>query len=382
MALTINATPAAYSSVHDDLIYTVYSDKVEDGVTYPNYKYIADVYVNSMLVIRLKNMADPTTGIGIFNIGRIVRNYLDTTFDPGSGLRGQQIGSAAFHTSVQVKFGEEYNFTMYLDQTVDSARVFFNHYNKRNSTPLSSFTNKIASNAPLVQDVQLSDTHHFLPYFPTSTTAVNVTVTPVGGGSSYATSFSPSNAYDLQILNVAPARLNTLQAGTINASTTHYFVEVGTQTYRFNLICESIYEVTPLHFLNQYGGFDTKLFTKLSRRTVDITKKDFGKVPYNVDGDGVVSRYNSNNVYYETRATYSSQFVEKLTLNSDILTDSEYTWLEDLVLSPLVYLQDGTYFYPVIIKSDNYERRRWVNDESTNLTLQIEFGTQLNAQGR
>jgi hypothetical protein len=379
MALTINATPAAYSSVHDDLIYTVYSDKTEDADTYPNFKYVADVYVNSVLVARLKKIQDPTTGIGIFNIGQIVRSYLDTTFNPSSGLRCQQLGSAAFHTSVVVKFGEEYNFLIYEDLTVDSARVYFNHYNRRTSSPLSSFTNKIASNVPTTQDVLLSSTHFFIPYFPTTTTAVNVVVTPVGGGTAYNTSFSPSNAYDMQILNIAP---QALPGGTINASTKYYTVQIGDETYRFNVVCEAIHDTYHLHFLNQYGGFDSKLFTKLSRKTVDITKKDFGKVPYSVDGDGVVTRYNSNNVYYETRATYSSQFVEKLVINSDILSDAEYIWLEDLVLSPLVYLQDGSYHYPIIIKSDNYERRKRVNDDPAPLTLSIEFGTQLNAQGR
>lgn len=382
MALEIKATPATYSSAHEDLIYTVYSDKVEDSVSYPNYKYIADVYINDVQIVRLKNMQDPTTGIGIFNIGQVVRNYVSATFNPGSGLRCQQLGQSEFRVGVVVKFGEEYNFTMYLDQVVDSSRNYFNHYTKRNATALSALTNKIASNVPSTQDILLSSTHHFLPYFPTTTSAVNVVVTPVGGGSSYSTSFSPSNAFDLQLLNVAPARLNALQAGTINASTRYYTVAIGSQTYRFNLICESIYDVYPLHFLNQFGGFDTRYFTKLSRKTVDITKKDFGKVPYEVDGDGLVSRYNSNNVYYETRATYSSQFVEKMVINSDVLTDAEWVWLEDLVLSPLVYLQDGSYFYPVILKSDNYERGRYINDGLTNLTLNIEFGTQLHAQNR
>ena len=46
MAIVINNTPVDYSSAHGDLVYTVYeSVKANDPTTYPNYKYICDVYV-------------------------------------------------------------------------------------------------------------------------------------------------------------------------------------------------------------------------------------------------------------------------------------------------------------------------------------------------
>ena len=48
----------------------------------------------------------------------------------------------------------------------------------------------------------------------------------------------------------------------------------------------------------------------------------------------------------------------------------------------MVYLQDGDYFIPVLIKSNNYEPKKVINDDLTNLTLSIEFGTQLQAQSR
>jgi hypothetical protein len=82
--MTITATPAAYSSVHGDLIYTVYSEQSEDSVSFPNYKYVADVYIDAVLVATIRKVQDPVTGIGIFNIGQVVRNYMATTFNPST----------------------------------------------------------------------------------------------------------------------------------------------------------------------------------------------------------------------------------------------------------------------------------------------------------
>lgn len=387
MALVITATPPAYSSVHDDLVYTVSETvKTADPVLYVNYKFIADVYVGAVLVARIKKVPDPITKIGIFNVGQVVRNYIATVFNPVPNvLVSQQLGSGVFNLAVTVKFGEEVAFVSTYDITVDSARTFFNHYNGRligNTTILSSYTNKVVSRRPITGEVLLGSTHNFIPYFPIVTTAVSLIVTPFGGGIVYSTTFTPSAANVLQLLNVSPINLNALQAGTINASTQYYTVQVGSETYRFDLICESQYETYTLHFLNKFGGFESALFTKVSRKTIDISKKDFGKIAYEVDGSGAVTYKNSNGVYNETRSVYSSQYTEKLVLNSDLLTDQQYLWLEDLVLSPMVYLQDGSYFFPIVIKESNYEPKKVINDELTNLTINIEFGNQLNAQYR
>lgn len=387
MALTITDTPDTYSSLHDDLIFTVSETvKTADPSTYPNYKFIADVYVNGTMVMRDKKIPHPDTLIGIFNFGQVIRNYLATTFNPTAAqLKAQELGSGAFFLSIVVKFGEEYSTTTNLNVTVDSARVFFNNYNGRlvgTDSSIAALTNKVASSRPAIAEVLLTTSHYFIPYFPTTTSAVSFTATPTGGGSVYSTTFTPSAANTLQILNIAPACLNALQAGTINASTRYYTVAIGSESYRIDLICEPIYSVYPVHFLNKFGGWESKLFNKVSRRTIDISKKDYGKISYTVDASGVVSKRNSNGVYNETKSVYASQFTEKLTVNSDILTDAEYAWLEQLVVSPMVYVQDGSYFFPVSVKASNYEPKKVINDDLTNLTIELEFGNQLSAQYR
>ncbi len=387
MSLSIKYTPTQYSSFQDNLIYTVLSDKVSDPATYPNFKYIGDVYIGGVQVARLKKIADPVTGIGVFDVAQIVRAYCETTFSPTFGqLAAQVLGDTAFNLSVVMKFGEEYDFVEYLNITVDSSRVFFNNYNGRGlalNTSLLLLGDKVASRRPTTGQARLTERYNLVPFFPTTTGVIAITVTPVGGGLGYIDTVIPDNAYDLQIINLAPANLNSFQAGTITEETQYYDVQIGSQTYRFNVVCEAVYTAQNIHFLNKLGGFESKSFNKVSRYSVSSQKSDYGKYPYTIGADGGVTGFDGNNVYNEVRPVYASQFTESKVFNTDLLTDDEYAWLSDLMLSPMVYIEEANGdFFPVRIVDTSYEIRKAVNDGPTNLTINVQYGATLNAQYR
>lgn len=392
MAYTIQATPVVLSSIQGDLIYTVaYPEHTSDPVTYPNYKFVGDVYVGALLVARLKAVPNPVTNIGIFNIGQVVRNYIATVFNPTAVVDCQRMGVGEFNLKVTMKFGEEYSYTTYTNLVVDSERTFFNNYNGRlfgTLTSLAGLSNKPVTDRPVISTVQCGTGFNLVPYLPSTTGAVTLTIKSYNYSNTlYATNttiFTPGAAYELAIINCSPTAINTLFPGAANDYTKYYTVEFGSgaTVLQFNIRCECVYEVFTLHFLNKYGGFESKSFDKVSRKTISIEKKDFGKLPYTVDVSGVVSYSNTNKVYNESRSVYSSHFKEKMVLNSDLLTDAEYRWLKELVLSPMVYLEEGGYFFPVVISENNYETKKVINDELTNLTISIEFGMTENAQSR
>lgn len=389
MAITITYFPEIYSSLHDELFYVVKEPvKTIDPVTYPNYKFVGDVYIGGVLRARIKKVPDPSSGFGIFNVGAVVRSYLTSTFDPTFGqLRAQELGVNNFNLSIQIKFGEEYGGTIYPDMTLSVAQTFYNAHNGHGGAqnPLLFFvTNAVASVRPLTGTARLADRINLIPYFPTSTAAINVTVTPVGGGIVYATTVTPTAALSMQILNLAPANLNALQANTINAATTYYTVAIGAQTFRFDIICEAKYTPRMVHFLNRYGGFESKSFNKVSRYAVQVTKNDYGKLPYTVNGSGVVESSTTNKVYQEARPVYASHYIETKIYNTDLLTDDEFNWLADLVISPMVYNEEDNHdFIPIVVKNTNYDVIKEINEgEPQNLTLTFEYGPTLNAQYR
>lgn len=392
MAYEILQTPGSYYSAHGDIIFTVCDIvKAADPVTYPDFRYVCDVYIGSDFVVRLKAYPRPDNKIGVFDVGNIIRDYVSANFNPtASQLKAQESGSGEFFVTATMKFGYEYDFTLYTNVTVDSARVYFNHYNGRmigDNTILSDYLDKPLTTRPLTGNtVELTDAFCFLPFLPTDTDVVSVNVQTAT--QSLSASVTPSAANVLQLLNVSPVALNAAAAGLITVSDLYYTVQVlspnitGEPTYRFDITCEPKYETYRLHFLNRFGGFETYSFRKVSRKTIDIQKSDFGKLPYTVSNSGVVSYKNSNNVYNETRAVYSSQFTEKMVLNTDILTDDEYSWLADLFQSPLVYIEMESHFIPCLIKDSNYEFRKVINDKLTNITLNIEFGDRFSTQFR
>jgi hypothetical protein len=392
--MTIQSTPPSYASVHGDLVYVVYeATKTASPVTYPNYKYIADVYVNTVLVSRLKRVPDPTYRMGVFNVGQVVRNYMAVTFNPADTLVAQLFSGTSFCLDVQVKFGEEYGFTSFSNVLTDSVRKCFNHYDRHDhggGSDLASLTNKLLTNAPATRDLLRTSTHCFVSYFnpfSAGTSSLPFQVSFYRQDLSafpfiFDTSALLTTLNSALMFNIALPQMNALAEDMIDSSVSYYNVMIGAQTIRVNLICEPLYSTYTLHFLNQYGVFETKLFTKVNRKTVAVEKKDFGRLPYQVSSTGAVSYKTANNVFYERSYAYASQFTEKLVLNSDFLTDEEYAWLYELVVSPLVYLQDGANFIPVSITDTNYEVKRTVNDNLTNLTITVDLNRSLNTQYR
>lgn len=392
MAITIQHTPGTYFSVHGDLIFVVCDIvKANDPATYPDYRYIADIYIDSVQVARLKAYPNPENKMGIFNISNIVRNYIAAIFNPTGNFSSQTLGDGEFYKEVQVKFGEEYDFTLYTNITEDTSRFYYNHYNGRligNSTILSTYTDKIASARPQTTPVRSDSQRNLVPYFQTGPAALIVATSYTKSGAVVDTLFGATGALGtnpvMKVFDFSTAAMNAVQPGFINPLVVGYYtVVIGDGSiYRFDLACEPRYEIFTLHFLNRFGGFESRDFTKVSRKTIDIEKSEFGKLGYTMDSSGVVSYYNSNNVYNETRSVFSSQYKEKMTLNTDILTDAEYRWLSDLILSPMVYVEMDGYFIPCAITDNNYEFRKAINDKLTSLTVSIEFGEQFNAQYR
>lgn len=397
MAITIQAFPPDYSSVQGDLIYTVAEvAHTADPVTYPNYKFVGDVYIGATMVARVKKVPDPVTRIGIFNVGQIVRNYIATTFNPQfiPDIIAQTLGDGEFSLEVTMKFGEEYAYTTYTNLVSDTPRIFYNNYNGRlvgGSSSLDGLLDKALTSRPYATPIRCDADFNFIPLWPSTADAFNVRIRKYDFSNTEGVNLNlpiTPVANTLIIINPARGVLNAIDTNYINDGIKYYTVEFDTPNivdhsiYRFDLDCECTYEQYTLHFLNKYGGFESKDFTKVSRKTIDIEKKDFGKLPYMVDVSGVVSYRNSNNVYNETRSVYSSQYKEKMILNSDLLTDAEYRWLQELVLSPMVYMEEDGYFFPIVITETNYEPKKNVNDQLTNLTIGIEFGDQLNAQYR
>ena len=365
MAIAIITTPPAAASAAAQCLITVFEPtKAIDPVTYTNYKYVADVYIASVLVARLKAFPDPARSAGVFDIGPIIRSYFTSNFNPATTLTGNQYVP---YVAAQVKFGEEYGGTLYSNLTVDSSRNYYDTYKAGPYVSSAIATpGTFATSRPLFTEVDENSIYALVPYQANASGTLNYTLDGVVSG---VTVTNPSG-----IVHFNLSKANTGQAV---AST----LVVSGQTIIVQYKCNPKSTAQTLAFLNKYGGYDTFDFRAASTESIDIERKEYTQESYTLGASGVVS-YANGAVFTGGRKTFASRQKQKLKLKSDWLNDTAYTWLAELVSSTEVYLYRYGYFAPVVITQTNYDYRKQVNQRLTILEIDIEISGDYNSQYR
>ena len=352
--MTIETEPLNISSVNGNLIWVVY----DTDYTNLNYKYVADVYVNAVFVFRSLSFPNPTNNRGIFDLSDVIRQYTNSAFN-------DEQGEGKFKTSIEVKFGEQFGGVIYTNQ-ISSTRTFVNNYLKRGEANniMVSFNDLPATDRPKELSIVEGTATYYVPYYFVTGATFNTTINGV------TTTVTPAVAQTMQRINIADP-----------AATADYDAVINGVTYRVKVVCAGFYKNYTLHFLNKWGGWESMLFNKVSRKTISSEKKNYQQLPYRVDGAGAVT-YKVGNIMNEQGTTFGVIYEEKLKISTDLLTDAEYQWLYQLVLSPFIYLEDAGTFYPVIIDTTNYEFKEHVVDMLTNLKIDISFGVKQQTQFR
>lgn len=132
--------------------------------------------------------------------------------------------------------------------------------------------------------------------------------------------------------------------------------------------CEPQYTVYSLHYLNRKGGFDTLHCSKVSELSSDKVTSTSKKNPWtNVSN---VMTFDTT-VPIEKIVTTTS--TDKIRVNSDWLTQTEFTRHKDLFTSPLVYLDLGSSsnYIPVKILNNSYLSKN--NDRLRNLVFDLAY---------
>lgn len=368
--MTFTSVPPAYSSVNDLLVYVMYDANAIDPAKL-DYKYVVALYIGGSLVYSGRAYPRPDGAFGVFDLSNVIRSYVNATFAPGTGTLAQESGAGKFCTAdVVVTVQEEYNGTTGAVVLTDTARVFFNHYNYRgeDQTSISAYADKPATSRERVIDLLSTSAYYFLPYFATTTTPFDVVINGA------TNTITPTVANTLQLINIAPIP-NSI------TGVESYTVVVAGFTYTVNVVCKGLYTNYVLHFLNKYGGFESMLFNKVRKRSVDIARKEYNQAPYSIDGGGVLT-VRSGIITKEQRTTFAVSMNEKLKVQTDLLSDANYDWLAQLAVSNMVFLEDAGQMYPVSITATNYEYKEAFVDKLTTLQLDLEFTSSRNTQFR
>ena len=268
-----------------------------------------------------------------------------------TGLSGQKIQAGQYHTMAFL------NGKHYLDSEVTRIRI--RTYDSSDTMLDTEYVDNTTLNggAPFGSSITATqvggdNTNEGLLYF--------------GCGTAQLTQLGVS------LTNVAYYTVTALNVNT-SVSKVYYFTIQDADCKGF--------ETIRLAFLNSLGAWDYYNFTKKSVRKTQINKtaikQNYGTTPYlatTPSGDAFNFDYYTQGTYNGGTRAFNVNAIETIEANTDFITEDEAAILEELFLSPDVYMQTGTTFEPVVINETEYIKQTTANDMLKQYIITVEKG--------
>jgi hypothetical protein len=384
-------------------------------------------------------------GVGMFDLRNVVENYVkaDNMAANGSKYKGiltsdsvrhpvHLIDKFSLNTNVSrymiVRFSVEYlvGTTVEIDTNTianSSIKLIFNSYVKHTDVLnksgnnfgydttkfiLADATSEFLTNAPTTQYANLED--YGTLSMVTSTTAlyriliVYYNSAGTGIGAEYIDRTSTNGAWsnpwtansEKQILHFGcfPGNLQnssatfkalvtagTIQGGSITVQALNSILSPISQVYTIKLNCPNGkgYEPIRLCWLNQWGAWDYYTFTQKSIKSTSTSGATYNQLA----GTWNESLYRPDS-YKGGKKAFRVNATEKITMNSDFVTEDEAVIFEELINSPEVYLLKGyedivetssvlnQYVMPVRLLTSSFTKKTIANDKLMQYTFEIE----------
>ena len=390
-------------------------------------------------------------GVGMFDLRNVVENYVkaDNMAADGSAYKTTTTSTTARHPIHLIdKFSLNTNLARYmcirfsvewLDATtaqIESTRInksifIFNGYLKHTDIltrqinnfgydttkfKLTDGTSEFLTNAPTIQYANLDDYGTFSMssinnqalFTRILLTYKNSAGTPIG--SEHIDRTAANGAWDTygtisdkQILHFGcfPGNLQNspttfqalVTAGTIQGGSIEINAKgvVGTRskTYTIKLNCPNGkgYEPIRLCWLNQWGAWDYYTFTQKSIKSTSTSGATYNQLA----GTWNESLYRPDS-YKGGKKAFRVNATEKITMNSDFVTEDEAVIFEELINSPEVYLLKGyedivetsfvlnQYVTPVRLLTSSFTKKTIANDKLMQYNFEIEKSKTLRTQ--
>ena len=421
-------------STNNDVVGTFKTSPNNAGVGMFDFRPIIESFVNSDNLARKDSSYKGTvnaegTNVPIHLIDKYSGNlnamrYLFIRF------KIEYINTAGALVTTDIKDSDLYNiFNGYLKYTdvLDLANTPFTQNTGNNfGYPIpQKFTLEVddgefLSNAPTTQYANIEDygtisflTINSIPakirlrYYDSTGSQIgfteNVTFHTATGG--YGALIADTNRR-LFYFGCFPANLrnwSTLFQGFVTAGTIqggYYTVEplnsassnFGTK-YTFNVNCPTLkgYEPIRLCWLNQWGAWDYYTFNMKSTKMIS-TK---GSTYQQLEGSWNESAYRIDS-FKGGKKAFRVNATEKISMNTDFVSEAESEWFEELINSPEVYILKGfqddlnsaflnisalnQYVTPVRLTTSSYTKKTVANDKLMQYTFEVEKAKTLRTQ--
>lgn len=143
-----------------------------------------------------------------------------------------------------------------------------------------------------------------------------------------------------------------------------------TKTYRFELADCTRYTPIQLAWINEFGVWDYFTFELAHQKTLKVNRTNIRKHYGNWNAGAVYS-------YQQYEAGQTTVFAEgdlEYRVNSNWLNESEFNWLQGLLMSKTVQFNNNGVWNPIVITSSDYQYKQDVDAELSNLEISFTFG--------
>ena len=427
MAITTLTEPQIVTPALNPEVYIVSSTI---AATANQFRYICDVRdAGGVVVTRLKTDKDTKmiatipSGVGYFDVSTIVRTLIVPV--------KQSINLAGFRNTASpnqvssaysVVLGEQYINNLTNPPTIITTGLVtgttkyavFGQLSQMEYTDFSMWTNRFpalggisTSNLPLctwLTKYVYSDTYDYLSagqdpsggnaivsarvtYYNQNNTQLRQYRVLAGGGTNTAV-VKTFGSGPLNIKALTSGQCSDGQSGVTSFPDYeggNYTIEFGADTTWFTPAKYVIRSCTPykkigIWFENKYGVFESFYFAYKNRQSINVARNTYLR---NVRKSRTTIGANAN-VFEETSTTiYSGNQKTLWNLNSAILTENEYIWLQEMIDSPMCSL-DLSQIYPTlsltssqidcVISNTDYNLIKRANDKQRSLNIQAEEG--------
>ena len=408
MAITIQSSPAPYSSMHDDLWYVSSSNNVGQTA----FKFVYDVYVNGSQVSRTKVYPSSSAegSYGVFNPSPMVRSFVTNYFEP-SGSSILVASNNKIKVDSEIKIGEEYvsggNLITNLN-LASGALSAYNYYpplfadilfiNEDNPLNLSTYYDNLLIENFTDDWLTERDTtdisieygdSFYATYFRVTVGTYNAFIDVINESGTVIDTVSGGISFlgEMNLFNCQAGNINTFAGRTMITENTYgynVYLKRGAATSRklqFKQKCYPKFRQYNLNFLNRLGGWDTMKFALVNRRSSEFKKTSYRKNEWQLSGN-TMSNIDAYNKYNESTVNYAIQHKDMFHLISDWVSEQDYDWLAQLVASPIVYMEVQGAFFPVNISNNNYQYKLESADKLFNFEIDIEVSKYVNSQFR
>tara|TARA_R110000744_G_scaffold71745_6_gene144643 strand:+ start:2018 stop:3424 length:1407 start_codon:yes stop_codon:yes gene_type:complete len=199
----------------------------------------------------------------------------------------------------------------------------------------------------------------------------------------------PANLQNWSAKFQALVSAGTIQGGSISVIAYKANGNQICKEYTININCPTLkgYEPLRLTWLNQWGVWDYYTFNMKSTRTIS-TK---GSTYQQLAGSWNESTYRIDS-FRGGKKSFRVNATEKITMNTDFVSEAESEWFEELINSPEVYILEGykdiyevpsalnTYVTPARLTTSSFVRKTVANDKLMQYTFEVEKSKTLRTQ--